>query len=111
MFGEHDVDESEVREAVDYYTKEGNKELKKITDDIRTMFIGFGGTCYFHSTHNKQHTTEHNLLFFDNYRLIILYCIILYYIVLYNIVLHCIVLCCVVLYCIVLYSIVLYCII
>lgn len=43
MFIEHDVDESEVREAVDYYTKEGNKELKKITDDIRGMFIRFGG--------------------------------------------------------------------
>lgn len=50
MFNEHDVDESEVREAVDYYTKEGNKELKKITDDIRTMFIGFGGDYYHHHT-------------------------------------------------------------
>ena len=49
------MDESEVREAVDYYTKEGNKELKKITDDIRTMFIGFGGMYYLHSTHNTFH--------------------------------------------------------
>ena len=56
MFGEHDVDESEVREAVDYYTKEGNKELKKITDDIRTMFIGFGGTaCITFIPHTTRH--------------------------------------------------------
>jgi hypothetical protein len=53
VFNEHDVDESEVREAVDYYIKEGNKELKKITDDIRTMFIGFGGD-YYH-TQTKFH--------------------------------------------------------
>ena len=51
------MDESEVREAVDYYTKEGNKELKKITDDIRTMFIGFGGT----RTHT--HTTLYSFHF------------------------------------------------
>ena len=37
------MDETEVEEAVNYYIKAGNKELKKISDDIRLMYVGFGG--------------------------------------------------------------------
>ena len=43
MFNEFDVDEEEVAEAVDYYIKAGNLELKKIKEGIRKVFKMFGG--------------------------------------------------------------------
>ena len=43
VFNEFDVDENEVEEAVNYYIKAGNKELRKINDGIRKVFKMFGG--------------------------------------------------------------------
>lgn len=37
------MDETEVEEAVTYYRKAGNKELKKINEGIRKVFKMFGG--------------------------------------------------------------------
>lgn len=37
------MDEEEVAEAVDYYIKAGNPELKKIKEGIRKVFKMFGG--------------------------------------------------------------------
>lgn len=37
------MDESEVEEAVTYYRKAGNAQLKKIHDEIKKVFVMFGG--------------------------------------------------------------------
>lgn len=43
VFNEFDVEEGEVAEAVNYYIKAGNLELKKIKEGIRKVFKMFGG--------------------------------------------------------------------
>ena len=43
IFSSFDVEECEVEDAVLYYIRAGNKDLKKISDDIRFMYNNFGG--------------------------------------------------------------------
>jgi hypothetical protein len=37
------VDEIEVEEAVTYYRKAGNTDLRKISEEIQKVFVMFGG--------------------------------------------------------------------
>jgi hypothetical protein len=43
VFKEHEVDEIEVEEAVTYYSKRGNTDLQRISDEIEKVFVMFGG--------------------------------------------------------------------
>lgn len=43
VFNDFEVDEVEVEEAMTYYKKAGNTDLEKISDEIRKVFVMFGG--------------------------------------------------------------------
>lgn len=68
MFDDFEVDEVEVEEATTYYRKAGNADLEKISDEIRKVFVMFGGKVGKNSeVEDNEHSDDENTDDDDDY--------------------------------------------
>lgn len=44
VLGDFEVDESELEEAVQYYSKEGNESIRNLSKQVKLIYVEFGGT-------------------------------------------------------------------